>query len=117
LYIYYGCKLLLLRKKQFFKICNESLKNQSCRAGANYYPIKELLHLLSSPYRTYSLLNLHLQSLCSCVPRDSKAVKPMLTRSSFLAAHPLDKNALIQSENTPEEIKDEIDLFYRTGPG
>jgi hypothetical protein len=34
----------------------------------------------------------------------------MLTRSSFLAAHPLDKDAVIQAESTPGEIDDEIDL-------
>jgi hypothetical protein len=40
----------------------------------------------------------------------TKSAQPMPTRSSFLAAHPLDKNAVIQVENTPEEIEDEIDL-------
>jgi hypothetical protein len=34
----------------------------------------------------------------------------MPTSSSFLAAHPLDKDAVIQAESTPEEIDDEIDL-------
>jgi hypothetical protein len=40
----------------------------------------------------------------------TKAAKPMPTRCSFLAAHPLDKNAIIQVENTPEKIEDEFDL-------
>jgi hypothetical protein len=40
----------------------------------------------------------------------TKSAQPMPTRSSFLAAHPLDKNAVLQAENTPEEIEDEIDL-------
>jgi hypothetical protein len=40
----------------------------------------------------------------------TKSAQPMPTRSSFLAAHPLDKNAVIQAENTPEEIDDEINL-------
>jgi hypothetical protein len=35
----------------------------------------------------------------------------MPTRSSFLAAHPLEKNALIWAESTPEEIEEEIDLL------
>jgi hypothetical protein len=34
----------------------------------------------------------------------------MPTRSSFSAAHPLDKNAVIQAESTTEEIEDRIDL-------
>jgi hypothetical protein len=34
----------------------------------------------------------------------------MPTHSSFLAGHLLNKNAIIQLENTPEEIKDKIDL-------
>jgi hypothetical protein len=40
----------------------------------------------------------------------TKSAQPMPTRSLFLAAHPLDKSAVIQAENTPEEINDEIDL-------
>jgi hypothetical protein len=40
----------------------------------------------------------------------TKSAQAMPTRSSFLAAHPLDKNAVIRAENTPEEIEDEIDL-------
>jgi hypothetical protein len=40
----------------------------------------------------------------------TKSAQLMPTCSSFLAAHPLDKNAVIQAENTPEEIEDEIDL-------
>jgi hypothetical protein len=37
----------------------------------------------------------------------TKAATPMPTRSSFLAAHPLDKNAIIQAES---KLEDEIDL-------
>jgi hypothetical protein len=40
----------------------------------------------------------------------TKSAQPMPTRSSFLTAHSLDKNAVIQAENTPEEIEDKIDL-------
>jgi hypothetical protein len=40
----------------------------------------------------------------------TKSAQPMPTRSSFLAAHPFDKNAVIQAESTPKEIEDEIDL-------
>jgi hypothetical protein len=49
----------------------------------------------------------------------TKSAQPMPTRSSFLAAHLLDKNAVIQAESTPEEIDDEIDLpaFFVPGSG
>jgi hypothetical protein len=40
----------------------------------------------------------------------TKSAQPMPTRSSFLAAHPLDKNAVIRAKNTPEEIEDQVDL-------